>query len=119
MLKYCPEINNNKSPYEEILNFKKPTSVLVFRHLELNCLKEDLDEWNGKIKLFKYSGKTWYQWTWKNIRVHFIKDNQNKEIIIINAFKKDQNKTLKKFKNRSYDNYVYWESIQKNNGVIV
>lgn len=110
---YCPSQGENRSPYDEIIGFGNPLAVKVFGQIKLNSYKETTKEWSGTVKPFSQGNKTWSQWTWKNIRVHFILVHQIKTIVILNAFLKKSNKTKAKFINRTYNNLIYWESLNQ------
>lgn len=107
---YCPAQGENRSPYEEIMGFGNKQAAKVFGQIDLNANKETTSEWSGSVKLFSYQKKKWLQWTWGQFRVHFIQVHEIKTIVILNAFLKTSDNTKTKFKNRTYDNLIYWES---------
>lgn len=95
-VKYCPAQGENRSPYDDILGFGNPLAAKVFGHINLNSYKQTTKEWSGTVKPFSYNDKKWSQWTWKNVRVHFILIHENKTIVILNAFLKKSGKTKEK-----------------------
>lgn len=103
---YCPPSGENNSPYEEIINFGNPLSVKVFYQLDLNASYDSTDEWIGSVKQIKYKKDKWLQWTWGQVRVHFLQSYPTKTIIILNAFLKKSDKTKKINLERTYKNLL-------------
>lgn len=85
-IKYCPPSGENSSPYEEIIKFGNPLAARVFYQLGLNAVYDSTNEWIGSIKQISYRNEKWLQWTWNQVRVHFLQSHKTKTIIILNAF---------------------------------
>ncbi|MBW6474847.1 MAG: hypothetical protein K0B14_17095 [Anaerolineaceae bacterium] len=101
---YCPPSGENNSPYEEIIGFGNPIAARVFNQLELNAVYDSTTEWIGSVKQIKYKKEKWLQWTWGQVRVHFLQFNDTKTIIILNAFLKKSDKTKNINLERTYKN---------------
>ena len=103
---YCLPSGENKSSYEEIINFGNPLAARVFNQLELNAVYDSTNEWVGSVKQITHRKEKWLQWTWSQIRIHFILFHITKKIVILNAFLKKSNETKKIYLERTYNNLV-------------
>ncbi len=101
---YCPPSGENKSPYEDIINFSNPLAAKVFYQLELNVVYDSTNEWVGSVKQITYRKEKWLQWTWNQVRIHFILFHNANKIVILNAFLKKSDKTKTINLKRTYNN---------------
>lgn len=109
-IQYCPPTGQNRSPYEEILEFGNKDRAYIFGKLQLNAERDEITEWVGSLKPIIYKKKKWFQLTIDAFRVSMIIDRPNKILIILHVFRKKSNETKLEDKNRTYDNLIYWES---------